>query len=108
MPALLQRRLLSIAEELIADSSRIIFIDEPLTDLDEKDAGTVVRVMQILVKMRYTVVATFHELSNDVLKVFGSVHLLCKGRIAFSGSVDQVSQFFTGSQYKVSSTIIRL
>ena len=80
----------------------MIFIDEPLTDLDEKDTEAVVHVLQVLVKMRYTVVATFHELSNELLKLFGSIHLLCKGRIAFSGPADKVFDFFTSSTYKVS------
>lgn len=73
-----------------------------MTDLDEKDTTKVMHVLKELVKIGYTVVATFHNLSNDVLRDFGSIYMLCKGRMAYSGNVADVCNYFAASPYQVS------
>jgi ABC-type multidrug transport system ATPase subunit len=64
-------------------------------------------VLKELVKMGYTVVATFHNLSNDVLKDLGSIYLLCKGRMAYSGNVADVCNYFAASTYQVFFSVSR-
>jgi ABC-type multidrug transport system ATPase subunit len=96
-----QARLLSIAEELVVDNSKLLFVDEPVTDLGAQDVARVMRVLKILERMRYTVVATFHEPTVEVFNLIGECIVLSRGRVAYHGPAADAASFFMASPYKV-------
>ena len=58
-----QLRRLSIAEEIVHGPS-LIFLDEPISDLDERETANIMTgVVRELVNQERTVVSTFHQVS---------------------------------------------
>ena len=72
-----QLRVVSIAEEVVSGSP-LLFVDEPLTDLSVKEQSIVMNTFREMVNQGRTVVASFHEPSNEVFELCDHLHLLGK------------------------------
>lgn len=53
-----------------------------------------------MVNQDRTVIATVHQPSSDVFKLFDSLLLLSRGRVIYSGSVNHASTYFTQSPFQ--------
>ena len=61
-----EQRRLSMAEELV-HGPQMILLDEPLTDLDDKDISIILSgVLRELVNQDRTVIATLHQVNNFI------------------------------------------
>jgi len=95
-------RRLSIAEEIVHGPS-VLLIDEPTTGLDIRDISTMLMTFREMVNNDKTVVATMHQPSADVFRVFDTVLLLAKGRCIYHGSVENAVPFFVESPFGFNS-----
>ncbi|KAJ4847400.1 hypothetical protein Tsubulata_045597 [Turnera subulata] len=73
-----QRKLLTIAVELVANPS-IILMDEPTSGLDARAAAIVMRTIRNTVNTGRTVACTIHQPSIDILEGFDELILLKRG-----------------------------
>ena len=88
-----QKKRLSIALEMIFNPS-VIFMDEPTTGLDSKNALDVAKLIKAFAKNGRTVIATIHQPSNDILSKFDRVIFLTEGRILYDRKTESVIPHF--------------
>eukprot|EP00300_Choanocystis_sp_HF-7_P007105 c1508_g1_i1.p1 GENE.c1508_g1_i1~~c1508_g1_i1.p1 ORF type:complete len:433 (-),score=90.28 c1508_g1_i1:59-1357(-) len=81
-----------------------MFVDEPTTGLDSKMADDVIQLLQNLAHTPRTILCTIHQPSARILGRFDSVVLLAKGRVAYSGPVDQLVPHLTRHGIDISQT----
>ncbi|GBG30961.1 ABC transporter G family member 7 [Hondaea fermentalgiana] len=87
-----QRKRVSIALEMIQDPS-VLILDEPTSGLDSKVAEDVVDIIKRLARTGRTVICTIHQPSFQVFAKFDWLLLLNKGKVAYNGAVDRVSEY---------------
>eukprot|EP00602_Paraphysomonas_sp_CaronLab_P005049 CAMPEP_0185030590 /NCGR_PEP_ID=MMETSP1103-20130426/17564_1 /TAXON_ID=36769 /ORGANISM="Paraphysomonas bandaiensis, Strain Caron Lab Isolate" /LENGTH=1294 /DNA_ID=CAMNT_0027565783 /DNA_START=13 /DNA_END=3894 /DNA_ORIENTATION=- len=89
-----QRRRLSIAEEIV-HGPELVLIDEPISNLNVKDASIIMTgTLRELVNQERTVIATMHQPSAAVFELFDTLCLLSKGRLIYMGRADEAAAFF--------------
>ncbi|CAM9860434.1 unnamed protein product [Discosporangium mesarthrocarpum] len=93
-----QKKRLAFAVEMLGEP-KIIFADEPTTGLDSHMALVLVSRMRALADRGMTVVATIHQPSSQVFKLFSHLHLLAEGRTVYMGERAQAVNFFAGIGY---------
>lgn len=74
-----QRKRLTIAVELVAKPSILIFLDEPTSGLDGQAAYNTVRFLRKLAEVGQTVLVTIHQPSAQLFAQFNTLLLLSKG-----------------------------
>lgn len=84
-------RVLSQIDEPAVTESRYLFLDEPTNNLDLSHQQTVFRVARRLAAKGLAVCMVLHDL-NQAFQVADEVHILEKGRIAISGSPEQIAR----------------
>jgi len=84
-----------IAMEIV-NCPDILFLDEPTTGLDSVNAEDVIGNMRALAKGGKCVIATIHQPSVDILKMFDKLIIMHEGMAVYTGSYDQMSSFYQG------------
>ncbi len=74
-----QRKKLSIATELVAKPSLLLFLDEPTSGLDSQSAWAIVQVLRDLAKAGQAILCTIHQPSATLFEQFDRLLLLKKG-----------------------------
>ncbi|CAP95463.1 Brefeldin A resistance protein [Penicillium chrysogenum] len=74
-----QRKRLTIAVELVAKPSILIFLDEPTSGLDGQAAFNIVRFLRKLAEAGQAVLVTIHQPSAQLFAQFNTLLLLAKG-----------------------------
>ncbi|KFZ20043.1 hypothetical protein V501_00332, partial [Pseudogymnoascus sp. VKM F-4519 (FW-2642)] len=83
-----QRKRLTIAVELVAKPSILIFLDEPTSGLDGQAAFNTVRFLQKLAKAGQAVLVTIHQPSAQLFAQFDTLLLLTTGgRTVYFGEI---------------------
>uniref|UniRef100_A0A1A9WST3 ABC transporter domain-containing protein n=1 Tax=Glossina brevipalpis TaxID=37001 RepID=A0A1A9WST3_9MUSC len=80
-----EQKRLSIALELVANP-KILFLDEPISGLDEVTARQCIQLLSTLAKHGHTIVCTVHQPSATIFNCFDSVYVLGKGQCVYQGS----------------------
>eukprot|EP00027_Filamoeba_sp_ATCC50430_P011809 CAMPEP_0168578606 /NCGR_PEP_ID=MMETSP0413-20121227/21424_1 /TAXON_ID=136452 /ORGANISM="Filamoeba nolandi, Strain NC-AS-23-1" /LENGTH=655 /DNA_ID=CAMNT_0008612467 /DNA_START=81 /DNA_END=2048 /DNA_ORIENTATION=+ len=88
-----ERKRVSIAVELIS-SPPLIFLDEPTTGLDGKNASSVVSTLMSLKKRKHCIILTIHQPRAHIFNQFDKLLLLSKGRVAYFGPANKAVDYF--------------
>ena len=94
-----ERKRLSVGMEMIMNPS-IIFLDEPTSGLDTYTAYSLIKSLKNLTDEGRTVVATIHQPSSDILRLFDDIILLNHGKIVYQGEVKNLVPYFDNIGYK--------
>ena len=94
-----ERKRLSVGMEMIMNPS-IIFLDEPTSGLDTYTAYSLIKSLKKLTEEGRTVVATIHQPSSDILRLFDDMILLNHGKIVYQGEVKNLVPYFDNIGYK--------
>ena len=94
-----ERKRLSVGMEMIMNPS-IIFLDEPTSGLDTYTAYSLIKSLKNLTEEGRTVVATIHQPSSDILRLFDDMILLNHGKIVYHGEVTNLVPYFDNIGYK--------
>ena len=94
-----ERKRLSVGMEMIMNPS-IIFLDEPTSGLDTYTAYSLIKSLKNLTEEGRTVVATIHQPSSDILRLFDDIILLNHGKIVYQGEVKNLVPYFDNIGYK--------
>ena len=94
-----ERKRLSVGMEMIMNPS-IIFLDEPTSGLDTYTAYSLVKSLKNITSTGRTVVATIHQPSSDLLRLFDDLIILNHGKIIFQGEVNNLVNYFSDIGYK--------
>ncbi|GMG01840.1 unnamed protein product [[Candida] boidinii] len=88
-----QRKKLSIATELVAKPSLLLFLDEPTSGLDSQSSWSIVQVMKELAKAGQAVLCTIHQPSATLFEVFDRLLLLKRGgQTVYFGDIGENSR----------------
>ncbi|GME80130.1 unnamed protein product [Ambrosiozyma monospora] len=74
-----QRKKLSIATELVAKPSLLLFLDEPTSGLDSESSWSIVQFLRALADSGQAILCTIHQPSATLFEVFDRLLLLKKG-----------------------------
>ncbi|KAH3667916.1 hypothetical protein WICMUC_005129 [Wickerhamomyces mucosus] len=74
-----QRKKLSIAVELVAKPSLLLFLDEPTSGLDSQSAWSIIQFLRALADSGQAILCTIHQPSATLFEVFDKLLLLKKG-----------------------------
>ena len=94
-----ERKRLSVGMEMIMNPS-IIFLDEPTSGLDTYTAYSLIKSLKNLTEEGRTVVATIHQPSSEILRLFDDMILLNHGKIVYQGEVKNLVPYFDNIGYK--------
>ena len=95
-----EKKRTSIATEMLVDPS-MIFLDEPTTGLDSKNALILASIFQMFASNGRTVVSTIHQPSTELLSKFDKVICMCNGEIVFCGTPEELPIHFGSLGYPV-------
>lgn len=95
-------RLLAIAEELV-NGKTLLFVDEPTTNLNSAQTALVMKVLEMLVSLNYTVVCSFHEPSTELFKSLDNIMLMSQGRVVYHGKANNAVNHFVSAPYHFSN-----
>ncbi|CAN3358760.1 protein Snq2p [Diutina catenulata] len=91
-----QRKKLSIAVELVAKPSLLLFLDEPTSGLDSQSAWAIVQLLRDLAHAGQSILCTIHQPSATLFEAFDRLLLLKKGgQMVYYGDIGQNSQTLT-------------
>jgi ABC-type multidrug transport system ATPase subunit len=87
-----ERRRLQVCATLIS-KPEVVILDEPTTGLDATNALHLVRVLKRLCRdTSMTAIASLHQCRREIMTELDGALLLCKGRMVYSGPMDEVSR----------------
>jgi ATP-binding cassette subfamily G (WHITE) protein 1 len=84
-----QRKRLSIALEMITEPP-LLFLDEPTSGLDSTTSFQLGKLLRNLANAGHTVIATVHQPSAALFRLFDNVVVLSAGEIAYLGDTKNV------------------
>ncbi|CAN0878378.1 ABC transporter G family member 1 [Linum grandiflorum] len=94
-----QRRRVSICIEVLR-RPKLLFLDEPTSGLDSAASYHVMsRILKLASRDGITVVASVHQPSGEVFRLFRNLCLLSSGRTVYFGSVSLAEQFFSSNGF---------
>ena len=93
-----QAKRTNLALALVTDPD-VLFLDEPTSGLDSATSLDIVQILKNLAGSGVTVVATIHSPTSEAFRLFDSLLMLKKGRVAFAGALDSVTPYFRGLGY---------
>ncbi|XP_015184924.1 PREDICTED: protein scarlet-like [Polistes dominula] len=88
-----ERKRLFLISELVT-RPKIIFLDEPTTDLDSMTALNVLQTLKLISMKNTLVICTIHQPGMAMYNLFTHIVLLANGRNIFSGNIENVKPFF--------------
>ena len=94
-----ERKRLAVGMEMITNPS-IIFLDEPTSGLDTYSAYSLVSNLKDLTNNGKTVIASIHQPSSDILRLFDDMIILNHGKIIYLGEVNNLVSYFSSIGYK--------
>jgi ABC-type multidrug transport system ATPase subunit len=89
---------LSIAEEMVA-GPKLLIMDEPTTGVNIYEVVVLLQTFREMVNQDRTVIASIHEPTAEVFKLFDSLYLLSKGRVIYQGPIHNAINFFISSPF---------
>jgi ABC-type multidrug transport system ATPase subunit len=121
--ALTEMKLMGVADQLIGDPSRqdglsrnerkrlnfatetltspsLLYVDEPTTGLDSVMAASVVKTLKEMASgsgsnpIQRTVIASIHQPSSDIYRMFDKLYFLVDGRMCYFGPTDRAVDYF--------------
>lgn len=88
-----QRKKVSIATELVAKPSLLLFLDEPTSGLDSQSSWSIVQVMKELANAGQAILCTIHQPSASLFEQFDRLLLLKRGgQTVYFGDIGKNSQ----------------
>ena len=90
-----QKRKLSMAIQLLSESTRFLFLDEPTSGLDSTSTLSLLTLLKCLGKNGYTILITIHQPRIEVWRLFDEVIILATGRLCYQGPPDAAVSFFS-------------
>ena len=94
-----ERKRLAVGMEMITNPS-IIFLDEPTSGLDTYSSYSLISNLKDLTNKGKTVIATIHQPSSDILRLFDDMLILNHGKIIYLGEVNNLVSYFSSIGYK--------
>ena len=94
-----QAKRTNLALALITDPD-VLFLDEPTSGLDSATSLDIVQILKQLADSGVTVIATIHSPTSEAFRLFDSLVMLKKGRVAFAGPMNTVTTYFHGLGYE--------
>ncbi|CAF1189577.1 unnamed protein product [Adineta steineri] len=88
-----ERKRTCIAMELIL-KPKVLFLDEPTTGLDATIAQTVMRILKRECQRGCTIIFSIHQPRYSIFKLFDRIVLMCKGKIVYNDSPNNVVPYF--------------
>ncbi|CAF1166468.1 unnamed protein product [Adineta steineri] len=88
-----ERKRTCIGMELILQP-KILFLDEPTTGLDATTAQQVIELLKKLSKSGRTIIFSIHQPRFSIFNLFDQVVLMCKGKIVYNDSPENVLPYF--------------
>ena len=85
-----QRKLVGVGRALVAESTRILLLDEPAAGLDKAETEWFGAQLRRLVDQGYTMLLVDHDMGL-VLNVCDYIHMLVFGELTASGTPDEMS-----------------
>ena len=90
-----ERKRVAVGLEML-NEPEIFLLDEPTSGLDSYSAQLLVELLRSLAANNTTVIATIHQPSSKLFNMFDDVIFMQNGKVAYSGPVQNVSNFFKG------------
>ncbi|ODV87461.1 hypothetical protein CANARDRAFT_5996 [[Candida] arabinofermentans NRRL YB-2248] len=91
-----QRKKLSIATELVAKPTLLLFLDEPTSGLDSESSWSIVQFLRALADSGQAILCTIHQPSATLFEVFDRLLLLKKGgQTVYFGDIGPNSSVLT-------------
>ncbi|VEU23039.1 DEKNAAC104080 [Brettanomyces naardenensis] len=88
-----QRKKLSIATELVAKPSLLLFLDEPTSGLDSQSAWAIVKILRQLAGAGQAILCTIHQPSATLFEQFDRLLLLQRGgQTTYFGDIGKSSK----------------
>ncbi|KAI8836623.1 P-loop containing nucleoside triphosphate hydrolase protein [Chytridium lagenaria] len=98
-----ERKRCAMAMEMVTQP-KVLFLDEPTSGLDTFTAFSVVHTLRELAHRRnQTYIATIHQPSSQLFRLFDDLLLLSEGRVMYQGPTSEAVAYF--SQHKFSCPI---
>eukprot|EP00437_Effrenium_voratum_P060204 CAMPEP_0181502012 /NCGR_PEP_ID=MMETSP1110-20121109/56117_1 /TAXON_ID=174948 /ORGANISM="Symbiodinium sp., Strain CCMP421" /LENGTH=1259 /DNA_ID=CAMNT_0023630541 /DNA_START=59 /DNA_END=3838 /DNA_ORIENTATION=- len=93
-----EKRRVSFATEILTQPS-VLYCDEPTTGLDSVMAEVIVKYMKAIALagnngQKVTVIASVHQPSSQVFRLFDRLHFLIDGRTAYFGQLSKLEEHF--------------
>ncbi|KAH1098799.1 hypothetical protein J1N35_015720 [Gossypium stocksii] len=96
-----EKRRLSICIEILT-RPKLLFLDEPTSGLDSAGSYHVMRSIASLNRrdgVRRTIIASIHQPSSEVFKLFHSLFLLSAGKTVYFGTLSAANEFFASNGF---------
>ncbi|GLU04810.1 hypothetical protein SLE2022_219410 [Rubroshorea leprosula] len=93
-----ERKRVSIGQEMLVNPS-LLLLDEPTSGLDSTTAQRIVNTLRGLAGAGRTVIATIHQPSSRLYRMFDKVVVLSEGYSIYSGRADRVMEYFGSMGY---------
>jgi ABC-type multidrug transport system ATPase subunit len=74
--------------------------DEPTSGLDSFMAEAIIYCLKNLAKQGKTIICTIHQPSSDVFQMFDKLYLMAEGRVAFYGTLNEASEYFSSQNLR--------
>ncbi|CAF1355213.1 unnamed protein product [Adineta steineri] len=88
-----ERKRTCIGMELVLQP-KILFLDEPTTGLDATTAQKIIELLKRLSKSGRTIILSIHQPRFSIFNLFDQVVLMCKGKIVYNDSPENVLPYF--------------
>jgi ATP-binding cassette, subfamily G (WHITE), eye pigment precursor transporter len=104
-----ERKRLNFATETLTEPS-LLYVDEPTTGLDSVMAKNVVEQLKLMASgsaehpAKRTVLATIHQPSAEIFKLFDKLYFIVDGRLAYFGPTAAVPAYFSAMGYDMPPT----
>ncbi|XP_051026573.1 ATP-binding cassette sub-family G member 3-like [Acomys russatus] len=96
------RKRTSIAVELLAGHP-ILFLDDPTTGLDLRNATVIISVLKRLSKTGRTIIFSINRPPYSIFRSFDSLTLVGSGKVMFHGPAQYALEYFKAAGYKYDS-----
>ncbi|OBS68167.1 hypothetical protein A6R68_03292, partial [Neotoma lepida] len=92
----------SIAIELVAEHP-ILFLDDPITDLDLVTTTDVILVLRRMSMRGQTIIFSINQPQYSIFRYFDSLTLVASGKVMYHGPAQEALEYFTSAGYKYDS-----
>lgn len=99
-----ERKRVSIGHEMLVNPS-LLLLDEPTSGLDSTTAQKIVATLQGLARGGRTVIATIHQPSGRLYRMFDKVVVLSEGSPIYSGSASWATEYFKSIGYPTGANV---